>query len=1005
MPIVKSSRNTLCVVKPFHHSLLAVVTVAILALTGSLPLAGAPPEGDNAAFASQTAPATLLVGQTNLVTVRMVNRGTTTWRGADHYFLGSINPADNLTWGFNRVSLSAEIPPGQTAAFNFEIVAPLATGNYHLQWQMTREGRGFFGQPSSNAIITVTPPESPGGTLQRPYIPLARIDPFTNDAVFISQTVPTLLPAGGTAPITITLRNTGTTTWSEGDRYRICAINPIDNRTWGSRRVYLRSPVPPGASNTFAFSITAPALAGSYNFQWMMLQETIGRFGQPTPNVVIQVIATAARPPLFTQQPTNKTVAAGATAALTAAASGTPSPGLRWQRKIPGTADFLDLAGAIAGTFVTPVLLPTDSGTQFRCVATNFSGTATSAVATVTVTTPGIAPSFTQQPVSGSVLAGTTAEFTAAAAGTPPPALRWQSKLPGAPDFSDLAGAIAGTFVTPVLLPADNGTQFRCLATNFSGTATSAVATVTVTGTAPGFTLQPTNTSAFEEQTATFTAAATGTPAPTLQWQRKAAGAGQFTDISEATAGTYVTPALSLADHNSQFRCLASSPAGTATSAPATLVVSNTPPGFKRIHPKLELQSGDTVVFLGDSITYQALYTQYFENFFYTRFPNRRILFRNAGVANDRATNALVRFNDDVAAFRPKYVTLLLGMNDGGYSAFDKPTFDTYQRNMSALLDRIAQLGAVAVPLTPTMQDGRAARLRNSPSEPRDTHYNGVLGLYGAWLREAAYTRGLGFADVYAPLNRATTHARKTDALFTLIPDGIHPDATGHVIMAAALIADLGLCSPVSAIVIQENAGQLTATADNGQLADFTSGDRLSFTFTANSLPWVLPAEARPGYRLAGAGTSHSLEKLTVQNLPAGTYELRIDATPVGLYADGQLAAGIELQENELTPQFQQALRVAQFNKDKNATAVRPLRKWWEQLRDKRLELDKAIADQDPNLPAKRAAFAAWLTTFQAGVAALQSLVTTYEDQIYQANQPPPRRYELLRVPAAARAR
>ena len=39
------------------------------------------------------------------------------------------------------------------------------------------------------------------------------------------------------------------------------------------------------------------------------------------------------------------------------------------------------------------------------------------------------------------------------------------------------------------------------------------------------------------------------------------------------------------------------------------------------------------VVFLGDSITPQVLYTHYLENFFYTRYPSLGIRFRNAGVA------------------------------------------------------------------------------------------------------------------------------------------------------------------------------------------------------------------------------------------------------------------------------------------------------------------------------------------------------------------------------------
>ena len=113
---------------------------------------------------------------------------------------------------------------------------------------------------------------------------------------------------------------------------------------------------------------------------------------------------------------------------------------------------------------------------------------------------------------------------------------------------------------------------------------------------------------------------------------------------------------------------------------------------FKPIHAKIDLKDGDTLVFLGDSITHQCLYTQYVEDYFYTRFPKMRIRFHNAGVGGDRATNALVRFDDDVAAFKPAYITILLGMNDGSYRDFDKAVFDTYQRDMTLLLDRISTL-------------------------------------------------------------------------------------------------------------------------------------------------------------------------------------------------------------------------------------------------------------------------------------------------------------------------
>jgi lysophospholipase L1-like esterase len=88
----------------------------------------------------------------------------------------------------------------------------------------------------------------------------------------------------------------------------------------------------------------------------------------------------------------------------------------------------------------------------------------------------------------------------------------------------------------------------------------------------------------------------------------------------------------------------------------------------------LDLNDGDTVVFLGDSITHQCLYTQYVEDFFYTRYPHKRIRFHNAGIGGAKGWDALQRFDRDVAAYKPKYVTVLLGMNDGATHPSNRPS-------------------------------------------------------------------------------------------------------------------------------------------------------------------------------------------------------------------------------------------------------------------------------------------------------------------------------------------
>lgn len=420
---------------------------------------------------------------------------------------------------------------------------------------------------------------------------------------------------------------------------------------------------------------------------------------------------------------------------------------------------------------------------------------------------------------------------------------------------------------------------------------------------------------------------------------------------------------------------------------------------FKKIVAAMELKDGDSVVFLGDSITHQCLYTQYVENYFYTRYPQMRLHFHNAGVGGDRARDALTRFDEDVAPYKPKYVTILLGMNDGTYKGFDQAVFDTYTADMTTLLDRIAALGATAIPMTPTMHDARAARVKGG-QEPRDTFYNGVLALYGAWLREQAQVRGLGFVDMYSPLNNLTLGKRKSDPDWTMIKDAVHPGPVGQAVMAAAVISDMVTRSTVSQITIDAVAAAPKAIAANAKVDGLkVEAGKVTFTALENALPWVLPPDAAEGVQLTALGHRYSNEKLTVLQLPKGKYKLSIDGTEVGQYTDAQFARGVELQGNEKTPQYQQALAVAMLNKQRNDAAYNPLRGQFAQLKGKRRDLQKAIDANEPNVAEKKAAFEDWRTTQKAKVAELLAAAKGLEDQIYQANQPKPHTFEIAALP------
>lgn len=454
--------------------------------------------------------------------------------------------------------------------------------------------------------------------------------------------------------------------------------------------------------------------------------------------------------------------------------------------------------------------------------------------------------------------------------------------------------------------------------------------------------------------------------------------------------------------------------AQTATpAAPAKPAATEAPAALPPYTPKpivdtIQLKDGDTLVFLGDSITHQCLYTQYVEDYFYTRYPKMRLNFHNSGVGGDRASDALRRFDEDVAAYKPKYVTILLGMNDGTYTNYQQSVFDTYQKDMTTVLDRIQEIGATAVPMTPTMFDSRAKRLFAKPgtlNETREQYYSGVLALFGSWLREQSLTRGLGFVDMYSPLNAITLEQRTKDPAWTMIRDGVHPGQTGQVVMACSILWDMVQRGPVSQTTVAERNGKLGVFAVNAKATDFSAeGGKYSFTLLADALPWVLPEDAAEGFKLTSAGHRYSNEKLSVHGLKAGKYDVKIDGKVVGTYGSEQLETGVELEGNDKTPQYQQALQVALLNKKRNDEAYHPLRDQYGQLKGRRRALQQATDAKASDLAAQQAAFDQWYTGQKAKVAELRAKAKAIEDEIYQANQPKPHKYEIALAAAPAPA-
>src|ERR1700723_4215515 len=103
---------------------------------------------------------------------------------------------------------------------------------------------------------------------------------------------------------------------------------------------------------------------------------------------------------------------------------------------------------------------------------------------------------------------------------------------------------------------------------------------------------------------------------------------------------------------------------------------------------------GDRVVFYGDSITEQRLYTSDIETFVLTRFPERKVLFFESGVGGDKVSGGMdgpidQRLHRDVFEHQPTVVTIMLGMNDGFYRAFDPDIFESYKTGYRSIVEAV----------------------------------------------------------------------------------------------------------------------------------------------------------------------------------------------------------------------------------------------------------------------------------------------------------------------------
>lgn len=207
-----------------------------------------------------------------------------------------------------------------------------------------------------------------------------------DDAEITIHGLPQFIGSWETVPLQFEVVNTGTTTWTDVDGYRL--IFDVELPGWGHEVEGLAGiePVQPGESVVLEGSLRSAVIPAAYPSQpvhlYMRMTRTGGaRFGDsPYP----AVIHTARIPPVIAEQPVASDVPYNGTVSFTVEVDSVTDPVYQWRRDTVDLVDDHRITGSGEATLTISAVGFADLG-DYQCVVTNDAGPVRSEIAPLTL--------------------------------------------------------------------------------------------------------------------------------------------------------------------------------------------------------------------------------------------------------------------------------------------------------------------------------------------------------------------------------------------------------------------------------------------------------------------------------------------------------------------------------------------------------------------------------------------------------------------------------------------
>ena len=210
------------------------------------------------------------------------------------------------------------------------------------------------------------------------------------------------------------------------------------------------------------------------------------------------------------------------------------------------------------------------------------------------------------------------------------------------------------------------------------------------------------------------------------------------------------------------------------------------------------LRDGDTVVFLGDSITAARTYGKVVENYTLLRFPDRKVRFVNAGRGGDTAAGGLKRLERDVLAHKPTVVTVAYGVNDIGWGMkADEAHKTAYLAGIRGIVEACQKRGVRVYVCSAAVTAEDPAKADEGFLQTMCDEGMALSRSLGGHAIDVQRTmRGIQRKVLAA--NDKVADKTKRDSLHA--PDGVHLTDLGQLAMAFAILKGLGAPADVSSV-------------------------------------------------------------------------------------------------------------------------------------------------------------------------------------------------------------